>query len=477
VNGIGFKAATPLELLHPDGAASRVLALGERFPAALVPDVPNPADPGAEIVLIAPSRSELRRRGWLADAVTRAARALAPQGLVYALLPRGRRRSAARRLRAAGLVLEAPIAQLEERGAPRYLVPIESRPWRYALTRQIDARPRTRRALAALGSSRVGRSLVRAALPAVAIVARRPGAAPAASWMAGLDGEVQSVEHAVVATSWRGPVGPLVVTAFAPGADEPWGVAKLGQGSVGEVKALAELGETAGVAGARVPRLLAAAPVRGRPALVETPVEGSAAAELLRRAPQRLPEVAGAVSAWLESWNRATLTSSPAPDRIERELLKPAEELQEDLPADYRSWLIARTDPLAGGELPVVARHNDLTMWNVRLDGSGALGVLDWADADESGLPLTDLFYALADAAAACDGYRNRVAALRGSLGTIAPLRERLGASLGLSDELVELCFHACWLRHAETERRMGGDGQFLELARWAAERALERPA
>jgi hypothetical protein len=51
----------------------------------------------------------------------------------------------------------------------------------------------------------------------------------------------------------------------------------------------------------------------------------------------------------------------------------------------------------------------------------------------------------------------------------VAPLRERLRTSLGLSVEAAELCFHACWLRHARNEQRSGEDGPFREIARWLA--------
>jgi Ser/Thr protein kinase RdoA (MazF antagonist) len=207
--------------------------------------------------------------------------------------------------------------------------------------------------------------------------------------------------------------------------------------------------------------------------LVQTLVEGRAAADVLVGEPRRRAEVIGALSTWLERWNRATVTAAPALDRIEDELRHPARELGDALPAGYLDWLAERGDELADGELPVVARHNDLTMWNVRLDGSSEIGVLDWADADR-GLPLTDLFYALADAAAACDGYRDRVAALQGALGEIAPLRDRLRESVGLSAEAAELAFHACWLRHARNDQRTDGDGQFLRIMRWVAARALE---
>jgi hypothetical protein len=124
-------------------------------------------------------------------------------------------------------------------------------------------------------------------------------------------------------------------------------------------------------------------------------------------------------------------------------------------------------------------------MWNVVLVNRGGIGVLDWTEAKEAGLPLGDLFYAIADAASACDGYRSRLDAVRACFlsggsraGTVVPLRDRLAAVLGLSPEVTELAFHACWLRHAATEQRStrSESGSFLEAARWLAMRTIGAP-
>jgi hypothetical protein len=317
-------------------------------------------------------------------------------------------------------------------------------------------------------------------LPTAAIVARRPGAAPFAAWVERLGGETRPTAHAVVATSWRGPEGATVVHCFAAGEAEPWGVAKVAPGSATEAGLLGQLGAAAQAAGAAVPRPLASGRVGGTPVLVETIVTGRPAAELLRRSPGRFPEVAGAVSTWLERWSAATRASGSA---LEQELLQPAAALRDALPARYEGWLESRCTALAGSEPPLVARHNDLTMWNVLLDGRGGIGVLDWAEAEEAGLPLTDFFYAVADAAAACAGYASRLAAVRSCFSAggarspaVAPLQERMRASLRLAPAALELSFHACWLRHAVNEQRAGGGPQapFLEIVRWLASRDAE---
>jgi hypothetical protein len=120
-------------------------------------------------------------------------------------------------------------------------------------------------------------------------------------------------------------------------------------------------------------------------------------------------------------------------------------------------------------------------MWNVLLDRKGTVGVIDWAEARDAGLPLTDFFYAVVDAAAACEGYADRLGALRGCFegggaraDAAMALRERLRLSLGLSVQAVELSFHSCWLRHAANELRASpsADRPFLEIVRWLARQA-----
>jgi hypothetical protein len=462
---------SPLELLHPAGAVDRVFVAGERCPAGLLPPGAERAAADVGLAVIAPSAAQLAHRGWLGRSVATAATAVARDGVVYAVLPPPARAAASRRLRAAGLELATPLAHLPGR-APRYLLPLHARPWRHMLEHEVGAHPRARRALAAAAALPSGVRLLAASLPSVGVIARRAGAAPLAAWLERLRGDTRKTAHVAALTSWRGPAGPILLFCFAEGEDRPWGVAKLG--SPREAQQLERLGADARAAGARVPRLLATGAVGDRPVLVETAVGGWPAARLLTATPERFAEVSGGIAAWLERWSAVTArraTLSPA--RLERELLR------QDLPASYRDWLADRCAALAGTAVPLVAAHHDLSMWNVRLGESGP-GILDWAEAEPDALPLTDLFYTLADAAAACDGYRDRVAAARSCFepggvraATVAPLVERLRASLELAPAAAELCFHACWLRHADNERSAyAAERPFAEIVRWLAHRS-----
>jgi hypothetical protein len=457
----------------------RVLVLGDGCPAALIPPTTLEVTAGADLVLIAPSADQARERGWLEQTTGAAAQRLSRDGFVYVLVPRRARREARRRLRAAGLELGDAIVQLPGGAAPRHLVPLQAEPWRYALTEQIGSRPRARQALRAARALPGGAALLARALPSVGLVARHSGAKPLFDWVTGLDGERRPAAHAVVATSWRGPAGPIVMRCFAPAESQPWGVAKLGPDSAEEARALEQLGAGVQSAGARLPQLLASGRLGDRAVLVETVLGGRPAARVLMRSPTRFAELAGAIADWLERWNRETRQTAPSGRPLDTELLDLVSDLA--LPDDYGSWLAERSQALAAGQPPLVARHNDLTMWNVLVDGRGTIGVLDWAEAEPAGLPLTDFFYAIADAAAACDGYRDRLGAVRACFAPggqradlVAPLRARLRTSLGLTPEAAELCFHACWLHHARNERRSGEDGPFLEIARWLAHRPGE---
>jgi len=94
-------------------------------------------------------------------------------------------------------------------------------------------------------------------------------------------------------------------------------------------------------------------------------------------------------------------------------------------------------------------------------------------------LPLLDLHYAVADAAAAARGYTDRAGAACASFspggalaGHARAAQARLAHTLDLTNEVAALCFHACWLHHADNEQRSPPpDGQmpFLEILDWVA--------
>ena len=118
-------------------------------------------------------------------------------------------------------------------------------------------------------------------------------------------------------------------------------------------------------------------------------------------------------------------------------------------------------------------------MWNMLLGEQGRLGVVDWESARENGLPLVDFFYAMADAVTIARGYTDRSKAFKACFvagGTYARMvsqfATRLRRIVQLPDEMVEFCFHACWLHHAANEHRAAGPSDprpFLKIVQWLA--------
>ena len=386
-------------------------------------------------------------------------------------------------LRGEGMIVARPFAHLPSRGVARYIVPLSAGPWRYTLGRVIATQPLGRGALLMARMLPMGEPLLARMLPTVGIAAQRPDARPLGAWIGRLAGETREPESILVGTSWRGDEGAVVLHCFDSGASSPWGIAKVAPSSSGEWDALSALGPAASAAGVRVPRPLAGGRIGARSALVETPIDGEPAAQVLIRSPTRFRSLAAALVAWLERWNRATAARlSSSMERLDTEVLGPAAALAPLMREGeaYRSWLATRCAAVAGADIPLVAAHNDLTMWNVVLDDENAIGVLDWGEAAEGELPLGDLFYGLADAAAACDRYDSRLSAVQDCFapgGRRTPdvdgLKESVVGALALPDSAVELCFHACWLRHARNEQRGGGgDGSFLEIVQWLARQA-----
>jgi thiamine kinase-like enzyme len=111
---------------------------------------------------------------------------------------------------------------------------------------------------------------------------------------------------------------------------------------------------------------------------------------------------------------------------------------------------------MVGRSLPFAAAHNDLTTWNILLDGEN-MGIVDWEAAEREALPLVDLDYLVVDAVAAARRIRRDIAfaACAGS-GPDAQLarriRHELQSASGIDEDMAELARHACWLGHARNE-------------------------
>jgi hypothetical protein len=441
-------------LLHPDGTPGAVRWASEQ-------------QPGDDIILLSWDSTS---SGGGTRLIQSCLGALAEDGLLIVIAPPHRRLLARRALLRAGAEVEALYALLPRGRSCRHLVPLEPQAMRTTLGRLLAAK-RPGRAVARAAATRAGLLTAAAAAPAVAFVARRPRARPLAEWL-GVAAGSPIAPPAVSATHPQGD--GVVAVAFAPGSSEAIAVAKVGSRASDEAARLAALGPGACAAGARIPRVLAVRPVAGTDALVESALEGWPAVELLRGRRGTLADVLGATSSWLERWNEETRTPAMlSSSMLEQAVFEPVADLAVELGEPYVRRLRALAVDCRDQGIPLVAAHNDLTMWNLVLGDDGSIGVLDWEVAAAQCLPLGDFVYAAVDAVASIDGYGWRAQSARECFapsGRHAPLvgalKSRLAGALDLSPPIVELLTHACFLQHARTELRLGRPPDFIDVVR-----------
>ena len=451
MTGLG---TTPLELLHPRGIVRRSIVIGAGCPSALCPSAGLRADDvsDCDLVVVAPSKREARSRRWRRGAARRAADAVATDGLVYLIAPcqgRGALRAA---LLAAGLRRGPSFLHVPTFAASGLVVPVERGAAAYALANLV-ALPKWKRrlALGIIGSLRL--SVLERTIAHVGLVLQRPGASAPAAWL--FDGPTGVV---VVRLGWRRCLRRALVLGFARGHPNPGRVAKIAPDDT-EASALRQFAPTAQVAGATVPIPLEIRELGASRAVVQTAVAGRPAALILGDDPKQLGPVLDRLTRWLDAWNRRTLRETKVGmNCLEREVLAPAAQLSPALRGGqaYVEWLERSCERAVGSRLPLVTTHNDLTMWNVLLIRD-RLGIVDWYDARDAGLPLTDYCYALVDAVAASGGYADRVAAFERCFShsnRVSSLAEAFPYLAGTDPVALELCFHACWVHHALNESR-----------------------
>jgi hypothetical protein len=417
-----------------------------------------------------------------------AARVLDDSGLLYLEVPAGRRAASARRLRARGLRVSAPLLSLRRNGETRALLMLTAGSVRLASE---AVPPRASWATAAMrlgGRSQVARTVLAELWPSVGLVVRHPTTAPPFAWLAELAGLAPERVHVWALQGWRG-AGDSQLLHFCDASAPTRGlVAKLGrvlQSGSREAERLAELGPTAQAAGAGVPELIASSEHRGRSVAVMTRCDGTPAVALLQRRPGQLVPMVERIERWLGQWNAMTARTSPLTSaEAERWLVRPAQRIADGLvDADRYLAYLRKVSTRATGEATVrVAAHGDLTLHNVLLS-EDRMSVVDWEASTAEGLPLADLEYALVDAVHAARGGARRADAWSACFapggehaGWAGSMRVRTAHALGLAPAVVEFCHHACWLHHAANEAATAGGGgrPFLEVARRVAARALE---
>jgi hypothetical protein len=457
------------------------LVLGARGPA-------NGGRQGGaiDIAVVAPAPAELDRT-WLEAAIGEAAERLAPDAVLWVIVSRRWRRTAERALSRSGLAQLDAILTVPAWPRTSHLVPIAPATLGDAGVRHLGLAPALARAAGVLTRTKAGVTVLRRTAPGCALLAARRPPPMALRWLAELDGAA-GVATATVVVGTRDDARVAVATRFADGASTPDLVVKVpldepGRERLrGEREALEALGPAAARAGAAVPVLR---PVGIPWLLAMAPLAGPPASAVLARDAGQLGRLATAVADWLRAWGRATASATVAsPAVLDELLLAPLEQVAAALsmPPAYRDALQRLAGRLAGHELVLTAAHNDLTMANV-LDAGDGIGVVDWEEAAAAGLPLRDLWYALADALARARGLTHAEAVealVRGAPETPAALAAapaNLSVELSLSRDQSLLGFHACWLAHGADELRRGqSEGPFLAVVRQVASARLLWP-
>jgi hypothetical protein len=453
------------------------VVLGAGCPDRLRPARTDGGDGEWDLVVLAPSAAEGRSDGWIEESVRRVGVGLAADGLAYVLADPGARRRIARALRAAGVPIAGGFVHLPDCARSELVVPLRRRTIRASAGRM--QRSWARLAATAASAAPGLPSALAHLHGGVGVVARRPGAAPLGAWLTGAAGENGI---ASIRTRWRADRtrtvvhlisgdGAFVKLAWGPGGSDA---------TRREATALAGLGAEARASGAAVPEPVLFEPEDACPALRLSALPGVPARAVLARRPARRERILRALGVWLEAWSRATRRPvSLDPERLHAWILGPARRLADAIPGgcDYAQWLEARCRGLEGRSVPLVAAHNDLTMANVLVAEGDRIGILDWESATPDGMPLGDFAYAAVDATAAANRYRDRAAAFQACFEgpgsePVAELMGRLSRAIDLPADWATLAFHACWLQHAEDERRKRSPGEalpFLECVRHAA--------
>jgi hypothetical protein len=469
-----------LDMWHPTGAPRRRLALGHYAGESDCEDA-GPID----LAIIAPSPLQAGP-DWLERAIALAARRLGEGGVLWIIVPRRRRGTAERSLGRCQLVLLDAVLAIPPWPRSAHLVPLAPAAVRDAGPRHLGLPRAVAWSLGSLVGVGAGRRLLARMAPSCALVAAREPWLPMFRWLGDLDGT--GVATATVSSGPRRDARVAVALRFRPHRRSPDLVVKtaLDQPGVERVQAeraaLERFGPTAAAAGAVVP---VPKPCSCPWVLATDPLVGRSGAAVLASAPRRLLPVAGTVADWLARWNAATASRAVASAEVLEELVVgPVRRLVADgaVSAPYAQAMAMLAARLEGRDLVWVAAHSDLTMGNV-LATSPAPGIMDWESATAAGLPLVDLWYALADGVA-CAGRVTHASAVEALVTGTAPAPSTLAripaqhaTALRLTVDETILAFHVCWLGHADDELRRGvSDRQFADVVRAVAARRLLWP-
>jgi Phosphotransferase enzyme family len=418
-------------------------------PATQGGQAPRPADLA---VLVNPGRAALRA----------ACAALGPGGELYAewYLPRvGGPARVRKRLEATGFsnVRCWWPWPWPDRAAPQFWLPVDA-PTAIAFflrSRPLAPRRWRRGALTALWrcAARLG------VLTPLCTVARKPG---------GDRREGEEGLHWLLLTGGRRSINKVVGLVFADSAPEPQLAVKFARSESEEEPLRREATVLQLLADTRpelrgVPRVEFLEHRSGRLALGETAVRG---VPLLGRLNQdTFAQLAAQVTDWLAELAGAA-QAQPRSAWWQRLVDEPLQAFEQTFAGiiGARDATRARDIFSSLGDLPLVCEHRDCSPWNVLVDDSSDLAVVDWESAEPSGLPALDLIYFLTYAAFFVDGalasgrtresYAATLDAATFTGAIVARCERRYCELVGLEPELLRPLRLLCWLVHSRSDYR-----------------------
>jgi hypothetical protein len=421
-------------------------------------------------VLVEVTQDDDATEAWVKKTVASIDRMLSADGVAYVVAPRRFQHVVSRCASAHGLVtaayLHVPsgpsaeyVARCDASGLNLLAGILPMRPLRERLVRA-GLKVRLADGWLPFPATRIGIALQRPAAPPLCAWTRRPPHTR---------GEVT-----LLRLKARGASRTAVLWTIAPGAASQATVIKraLTRDAVeriaSERAAIERIGPSARHAGATIPAI---DPTNHTDSgcVRYGLVPGVPADVVLGTAPDRLSSVMEQITAWLARWNQATRVWRTIDTTwLRRELLDPAHAAAAllDEPEPYFRWLSAGCGRLAGRSLAFVATHGDLTMSNVLVGDDRRLSIVDWESARTEGVPLSDLYYATADARAASARYRDRADVLVQVFGaestsarSVAAAAMRIDPTCASDADLCELLRHAAVLPHAVNEMAKGRSG------------------
>jgi aminoglycoside phosphotransferase (APT) family kinase protein len=304
-------------------------------------------------------------------------------------------------------------------------------------------------------------------------IARKPGANDRArprrsDVIETLKGQLRQSGELTVALLTGGPrsISKVVGVVYGSEAHEPAAIVKWPRvhdsqaGLANEAAVLEACHARVSVPG--IPRVLVTSGAGATLAVAETPAPGAPLFATLTSA--NFPQRSRAGAQWLGDFHSAQRSAPLAADRLTARADAAVSRLRATFGDVIDPGLLDDTTTLLRElrDVPTVVEHRDYGPWNIFLDATGQLSVLDWESSRVEGLPLLDLLYFITYMAFFMDGAmvsRRFVESYRASLhprtatGTMRrELVEGYAAQFGINVAAQHALRALCWIEHAESE-------------------------